>query len=45
MRQWGGFVDVQSQPGVGTTMTLAFPLADPAAVSEMSSPIDASVPV
>ncbi|MCW8806686.1 MAG: ATP-binding protein [Rhodanobacter sp.] len=45
MRQWGGFVEVQSQPSVGTTMTLAFPLADPAAVSEMSSPMDASVPV
>jgi len=27
MRQWGGFVDVRSQLGEGTTMTLAFPRA------------------
>jgi signal transduction histidine kinase len=25
MRQAGGFVDVESAPGQGTTMTLAFP--------------------
>jgi PAS domain S-box-containing protein len=45
MRQWGGFVDVHSQPGVGTTMTLAFPLADPTAVIETNLLAGAGVPV
>ena len=44
MRQWGGFVDVQSQAGVGTTMTLAFPLADPGAAREMKAVVEADAP-
>ncbi|MFC5524688.1 nitrogen regulation protein NR(II) [Rhodanobacter ginsengisoli] len=44
MRQWGGFVDVQSQPGVGTTMTLAFPRAGSNAAGEMNEPVEISAP-
>lgn len=44
MRQWGGFVDVQSQLGKGTTMTLAFPRAASNAGSALNEPVEASVP-
>jgi PAS domain S-box-containing protein len=43
MRQWGGFVDVRSQLGVGTTMTLAFPRAGANAAAEMDEPVEISV--
>ena len=45
MRQWGGFVDVKSQLGVGTTMTLAFPRAASNVVSEVNEATQVSVPV
>lgn len=40
MRQWGGFVEVQSQAGVDTTMTLA----DPGAAREMKAVVEADAP-
>jgi signal transduction histidine kinase len=37
VQRYGGSLDIQSQPGLGTTVTLNLPIAVPAAVSETGS--------